>query len=579
MRGRALLTTVVAIAGVAAGGAVVALTLTGNYADDPVAVAVIALVVGWSFLASGLAAWWQRPENRTGPLMVAIGFAWFATFLVHSRNDVLFTIGTAVENLDLVGIVYLLLSFPTGRLTQLTDRVLIGIAVVLATAVELVFLMLGPSTTFCGDCPRNVLQVADHPSLATAILDQQRLIGAALAVLTAVRLVQRWARASAPERRAAAPVLLVGSGLLAALAVSATNDALDSALGDAPAWGLFIAVAALPIAVLGVLAQQRLARGAVAGLVVDLGDTSRPDDVRSLLARALGDPSLELLYWVPATRSYVDRDGRPRVLPNAAEERSATLVARADQPVAALVHDRALDHNPELVRSVASAAALAIENERLHAELRARLADLRASRARIVEAAEEERRRLERNLHDGAQQRLISIAMLLGLAEARSTSDPDGVRPLLAEARTALASAVDELRELSQGIHPSVLSERGLDVALAELVRSSAVPVAVAGTVGGRLPVAVEGAAYFVVSESLANAAKHAHAGSASIQVLLRDGALQLVVRDDGIGGADTARGSGLRGLVDRVEALGGRLAISSPPGRGTEITVELPCA
>ncbi|MFN8224739.1 MAG: histidine kinase [Gaiellales bacterium] len=556
-----------------------AITLTGDYADDPGAVAVAALLVGWSFLASGLVLWQKRPDNRSGPLMVAIGFAWLATFLVQSDSALLFTVGTAVENVDLIGILYLLLSFPSGRLASVVDRALVAVAIVLGVVVELLFLLLGPATTFCGDCPRNVLQVLDAPTAASALLDGQRVVGAGFALVTAGRLALRWARASAPERRSAAPVLLAGCGVLAALACSAINDALGAPLGDAPAWVLFIAVATLPIGVLAVLAQQRLARGAVAGLVVDLGAGATPGDVREPLARALGDPSLELVFWVPDTGSYVDREGAPRRLPTADARRTATLVEREGQPVAALIHDRALDHNPELVRSVASAASLAIDNERLHAELRARLADLRASRARLVEAGEQERRRLERNLHDGAQQRLTSIAMLLGLAEAKSVNEPAEVRPLIVEARSALASAVAELRELSQGIHPSVLAERGLELALDELARSCALPALVSGTIGRRLPEGVEGAAYFVVSESLANAVKHAHANTISIAVGLGDGLLRLTVSDDGIGGADTGAGTGLRGLVDRVEALGGRLTVSSPPGRGTTITMELPCA
>jgi signal transduction histidine kinase len=215
----------------------------------------------------------------------------------------------------------------------------------------------------------------------------------------------------------------------------------------------------------------------------------------------------------------------------------------------------------------------------LQAELRARLVELRASRARLVEAGAAERRRIERDLHDGAQQRLISIAMSLGLVEARLPEDPLSAAPIVREAREALGLALAELRELSQGIYPSILSERGLAAALDELARGAALPVTLDARLPGRLPAPVEAAAYFVVSEALANAAKHSHANEARVTASVADRMLVLQVADDGIGGAGGDAGTGLRGLADRVEALGGRFTITSPPGRGTTIRAEIPCA
>ena len=265
-------------------------------------------------------------------------------------------------------------------------------------------------------------------------------------------------------------------------------------------------------------------------------------------------------------------------LPQGAGGRVATLVSRAGQPVAALVHDEALQENAELVDSVCAAAALTLENERLRAELLAKLAELRASRARLVEATESERRRLERDLHDGTQQRLVSIAMTLGLAEARLGAQPEAARPILREAREALGEALAELRELSQGIHPAVLVERGLGPALDELSRRAALPVRLEMSVDRRLPEAVEAGAYFFASEALSNAAKHAHANEVRLCASLRGEALVVEVADDGIGGAAPGRGSGLRGLADRIEALGGEITVSSPPGRGTTLRAEIPC-
>jgi signal transduction histidine kinase len=253
------------------------------------------------------------------------------------------------------------------------------------------------------------------------------------------------------------------------------------------------------------------------------------------------------------------------------------VVERAGQPIAALLHDPALEHNAELVQSVCAAAGLALENERLQAELRARLVELQASRARLVEATDAERRRIERDLHDGTQQRLVSIAMSLGLLETK-LSEPAAAAPLVRETREALAVALAELRELTQGLHPALLAERGLPVALEELCQRAALPTRLHIDLDGRLPDQVEGAAYFVASEALTNAVKHSHGREARVAVR-RDGAvLILEVTDDGIGGAAPAGGSGLRGLADRVEALGGRLTLSSPPGRGTTLRAEIPC-
>jgi signal transduction histidine kinase len=230
------------------------------------------------------------------------------------------------------------------------------------------------------------------------------------------------------------------------------------------------------------------------------------------------------------------------------------------------------------VGSVCAAAALTLENARLQAELRARLAELQASRARLVEATDSERRRIERDLHDGTQQRLVSIAMTLGLAESKLAADRPAVEPVLREARETLALALAELRELTQGIRPAILVERGLAAALDDLARRAALPVQIDVHVNERLPEQVESAAYFFASEAFANAAKHSHANSVRLAASKHDAMLVLEITDDGIGGAAVGGGSGLRGLADRVEALGGRLTISSPPGRGTTLRVELPC-
>jgi signal transduction histidine kinase len=246
--------------------------------------------------------------------------------------------------------------------------------------------------------------------------------------------------------------------------------------------------------------------------------------------------------------------------------------------VAALVHDAALAEEPELVEAVAATARLALENQRLHAELRAQLDEVRASRARIVAAGDEERRRLERDLHDGAQQRLLALGLALQLARAELPERTASADELLADAEHELHEALHELRELARGIHPAILTDGGLTPALRTLAERTSIPVSVAGP-QGRLPPAVETAAYFIVSEALANVVRHAHASQASVAVRANAGRVLVAVEDDGVGGADVAGGSGLRGLRDRAQALGGSLAVTSTPGEGTRVAAELPCA
>jgi signal transduction histidine kinase len=225
----------------------------------------------------------------------------------------------------------------------------------------------------------------------------------------------------------------------------------------------------------------------------------------------------------------------------------------------------------------ASAATLTIENERLRSELRALLAELRACRARAIEATETARRRIERNLHDGIQQRLVSLAISLGLLDAKLPTEPDIAKPIVREAREALAMTLNELRELSQGLYPSILVERGLAAALEELCDRSALRTQLNVVLRRRPPAEVEACAYFLVNEALTNVAKHSRADQVLIMVAYVGGLLGIEVADDGIGGATADGGTGLRGLVERVDALGGRLIVSSPPGRGTILRAEIP--
>jgi signal transduction histidine kinase len=299
-----------------------------------------------------------------------------------------------------------------------------------------------------------------------------------------------------------------------------------------------------------------------------------PADLRAALARALGDPGLVIAYPVPNSNVFVDAEDRPVPMPP--DDRSVARVERDGEPVAALIYDRSLDEDPELVEAVSGAAAIALENQQLHAVAENQLAEVRASRERVISAGDAERRRIERNLHDGAQQRLVTLALQLSLIERRIHDDPSDAERLVSSASDELAQSLEELRELARGIHPAAL-DQGLDVALEALARRSAVPTTVAYEAGSRLPEPVAFAAYLVASEALANTARYARASAATVSLLRTGTGTVIEISDDGIGGADPTGGSGLRGLADRVEALDGSLKVSSPAGAGTVVTAELP--
>jgi signal transduction histidine kinase len=512
--------------------------------------------------------------------MVLTAFAWFAGQLTEASSPALYTVGTAVQYLFIAGFVYVLLSFPSGRLPGSIDRILVVSAVAVGGGLQVVAMLYGNKTGLrCSTCPDNVLQTFHDNALALRLLNWVRVLGGALTVAVIAIVVNRWSRASAAQRREVVPVLVAGCVTLVALIATIVDDLLGNPLSNLPATVFFYTAATVPLAVLVVFLRRRLARGMVAGLVVQLGEPNAPLNLRGALARALGDPSLELAFWFPAETRYVNGDGGAVQLPGPEAGRRATFVERDGQPIAVLLHDPVLEHNAELVRSVCAAAGLALENERLQAELRARLAELQASRARLVEATDAERRRIERNLHDGTQQRLVSIGMSLGLLEARLPAHSTEAQPLLHETRAALALALQELRELTHGINPPLLTERGLAAALEELCRQAALPTTLEVALDERLPTQVESATYFLASEALANAAKHSHATEVAVTVGRDGDQLVIDVTDDGIGGATTVGGSGLRGLADRVEALGGRFTVSSPPGRGTALHAEIPCA
>ena len=540
--------------------------------------AVVSLIAGWSFLASGAVAIERRPENPVGALMLVIGLVWFVSQLLRQwMAPAPLTFGIWLGDLWLLPLAFLLAGFPLARLAEPIDRLLIGALAIVMIPLELLWLMFLDFDSF-GETgvPRNVLMVANEPGLADAVDTLQRVILITALGTLAIVLVRRWRHASTPLRRALMPVLAGAAGL-AMLTLVYLLDKLDRGSPELFSSAMLV-LSAVPIIFLVGLLRARLARSGIGALLVDLREPAEPGALRDSLARALRDPSLELAYWVPGYRSYVGIDGEPVELPAAGSGRVATFVERGGTSVAALIHDASLQDEPELVGAVTSAAGIALENERLQADLRARLADLRASRARIVEAGDTARRKLERDLHDGAQQRLVSLSVVLRLIAGKVPADSKEAE-LLALAREELNASLEELRSIARGIHPAILSDHGLAVALESLAARAPVRVEVELDLPDRPPPQVEVAAYYLIAEGLTNVAKYAEAKSATVAVNRDNGALIVEITDDGKGGADPANGSGLRGLADRVEALDGRLKVWSPPAGGTRLRAEIPCA
>jgi signal transduction histidine kinase len=543
----------------------------------PVASIPLEVLVGLVFVGSGLLARMRRPENRTGVLMMLVGFAWFGGALTAADQSLPFTIGYVDGALIGAFFVHLVLAFPSGRLETKTERRVAAGMYVFAFVLQPALLLFDDLHGLkCDACPENAFLVDRNDTLAVVLGLPTLAFVLGILVAVVVILVRRWRAATAPLRRVLAPVYLSAGTTVAILVVRTAVEPFSSFGGDALELLSVLALLTVPLSFLAGLLRSRLARSAVAELVVELGHAPVPGGLRDALARALGDPSLELAYWL-RDDTFVAPDGRVVALPADGSGRVATVVERSGRRVAAIVHDASLRDHPELVDAVGAAAGLALENGRLQADLRARLEDLRASRARLVEAGETERRRLERNLHDGAQQRLVALLLSLALARAQFASDP-AASDLLERWRSELAAALSELRELARGLHPAILSERGLRAALQGLATRASLPVELAGLPDERLPAGVEVAAYYLVAEALTNVAKYAQASVASVRVVRENGHVLVEIVDDGIGGADPSRGSGIRGLADRVEALDGRLDVESPPGVGTRIRAEIPC-
>jgi signal transduction histidine kinase len=561
----------IALGGLAVGTTSFLLAFASDHVLDPGLQASLYCLIEVPYILGGALAWWRRPDSRFGPLMIAAGYTAFLANLLWANSVAFQTLGQIFDLVPLVLYLHVFLSYPSGRLETRPERVLVVTGYLLATVIQLVSMALG------GPPPDNLIAFASAPGFVETLAHVQLWALSAVSLAGLALLVVRRRRDGRPARRTAA--LLVDC-----FALGLVTMALLLIAGDQQ-WSsfetirriTFVTIGLAPIAFLIGLLTSRLARSDVGELFVQLQDEPAPSELRGALARALRDPSLSVAFWLPEFGSWADAKGRELSMPEPDEGRSVTLIEREGKPLAALIHDPWLDDEQELLDAVSAAAGIALENARLQAELRARLDELHESRARVVEASQEERRRLERNLHDGAQQRLIALSLDLKQLEQSLEDDP-AARTEIDQARREIATSLEELRMIARGLHPAVVSGHGLQIALDSLVAKAPVPVTLSTHLDGRLDESIEVAAYYVVSESLANIGKHAQASSASVSVGRENGDLVVEVADDGVGGADTERGTGLRGLADRVEAHGGRLRVWTPRGGGTRVRAEIPC-
>ncbi len=663
----------------------VALAFTSNHESEPAFTVAANLIVAWSFLGCGIVALSRESDAHFGLLMSAVGLSWFLTALGESNNPWVYSVGSIVWAVPLAFFIHALLVFPRGYLETKLVYATVATTYVLLLLGPLLFTIFGEND--CSDCPENQFVVSDSTVGVSIVGVTFIAAGLAVCASTFWILLRRWRAASPPLRRILGPVFITSGVAIGIFLLGAFIGAVSPSVSNALFWVLLFAVASVPLAFLWGLVRTRLARSSVTNLVLELGQARNALATRDALRAALGDPSLQLAYWLPDRRRWVGPTGFDFDLEQESRgRRQATLVEHDDDVVAALVHDPSVD--PELAGAVAAAASLALAREQgiqtvrqsegryrallnaipdlmfrmtrdgTYLDFKGEAADLasppeeligsnardvlppdvaepllegiahaidtgevttgdyeltlngvprtfearivrdedeavlivrditarksqedelRQSRVRLVRAGDEARRKLERNLHDGAQQRLVSLSLALRLAHARLKDDPEEAERLLDSASEELAQALEELRELARGIHPAVLSERGLAAALEALAGRASLPIEVSAP-DDRLPPAVEAAAYYVISEALANIGKYAQASSVEVNVSRLNGRAIVEVADDGVGGADPSRGTGLRGLADRVEALDGLLEVESAPGVGTRIRAEIPC-
>ena len=587
---RRVVATVAAVGLVMGAGAGI-LIATSDHLVHPVAYGLeVALIVEASALA---ALYWaaNRPSRRIAVALLVYAGVAAGISLQGTSSPLLHSIGVLFDApLFLLGF-YLVFIFPEGRLAGALEKVLLG-----ATAWVLLISFLpwflfspvvsgGAPLAGCNArCPSNALMIANRPSLAEGFGKTEEYLAVLVAAAIVAGLCYRLERASRPRVRALLPVYVPALLLAIPFAVFHAANAglitLDAGTADRIGWLVTAGRTTLTFGFLLAILQTMLFAGLALRTI--MAQLEREEDavrVRDLVADALDDPRLELAVEVDArTHVFVDSRGDPIDPSSAAPGRSATALRRRGETVGYLLHDPALETDPELLQSAGKVILLSLESGRLEAELRSTTDELQTSRRRIVTIGEAERRKLERDLHDGAQQRLLAIQLKLALA--REHAEGDELAEQLELIGSDAAAAAKELRELAHGIYPAVLLERGVAEALRSVAITAAIPVTVTDEGIGRCSPATEAAVYFCALEAIQNAAKHAGPGAhVTVTLARRPGEVVFAVADDGVGLADgaAADGTGVAGMHDRMGALGGTLEIATAPGRGTTVRGTIP--
>ena len=542
-------------------------------------------------LAPALAGayWWRaRPASRLGPLLVA--FALLSTLITFqtASNPYLFSLGVAVDGPAFAMTLYILLAFPMGRLRGPADRAIVALTALTVSCTFVPSLFLAPRlaaaapTSACRElCPQNGWLLTDRPGLVSALTSIESYATIAVTIATAAVLASRYVRGNPPQRRALTAGVSVG--LLFCLSYAAFHLLLliapdHAQLRPVLSWTLAVARAAFPWGMLVALATAELYGGQLlARLVASVGQRPGIPELEQTLASALHDPELRLAFWDPLRTTYLDAAGVELAPPEHGSGRTLTEVGRDGERAVAILHDEQLREGPELVKAAGAAALLAFENARLEDSLGDLIADLRRSRARLAAVGITERRRLERDLHDGAQQQFIVFRMKL--SRLTDEAADDAVRRRLGELDADLELALESLRELALGIYPALLTDGGLAPALEAIGDRSSISLTVSANIG-RYPIEIESALYYCALEAIQNATKHA-GPQASLVVFLdeADEVLLMTVRDRGCGFEQSTAlpGGGLRNMHDRIGSVGGDLAIDAVPGRGTIVRARVP--
>jgi signal transduction histidine kinase len=571
------------LVGVALSAMTVAITLASPHThNEGWAAAARGFAVGAPFLV-GLYTLKRRPGEPYATLLLVVGLVTFLTTGAESGNATVYSLGRVAYWLGEFGLVYLVLAFPSGRLTTSTDRVLVLATAVLGVAFYLPTALLDQSyplpspVASCGEsCPLNAFFLGWEPPFVDSVLIPLRegltilLFGA-----VAARLAQRFRHANHLLQRTLEPVLIIALGrcVLMAVAVGLRRVNPESGMVEVLSWAIALSVPLMAIGFfLGMVAWRLYAAEALQSLSARVRVNLSHEELQSALADALGDPSLRILYR--AEGHWTDEAGRLTGPPGPESGQVLTDVGDAEGLIAGIVHDAALCEEQRFLEAVAAYSLVALRGQRLTEEVESSLRELRESRARIASSADGERRRIERNLHDGAQQRLVALRIQLELTEDLVEQDPElGVRKLHALGEE-VGVALEEIRALAGGVYPSLLEERGLSEALRAATLKLVIATSFESDGVGRYSPAVESAVYFCCLEAMQNASKHA-AGADAIAVSLgEDDGLWFTVRDDGPGFDDevSAPGAGLTNMRDRMAAVGGELSIRTALGAGTAV-------